>query len=154
MLSRWERCVKNLTRSTVNTRRSNTAYGTYQKHGLFVSAPTGEVIQNQLRGIAQLASEGRTAKRRNRIDAKWDDGVESYIEAYNKLDLLTGQLSRHIHEHSAVIAAKTAASTAAHHTKLHRWGIAWAIVLGILAALLVLVPSLTAAIQKFFGITP
>lgn len=95
--------------------------------GFFANAPTEEIIQAQLRGIAALASEGRSAKRRNRIDPKWDEGVTSYIEAYNKLDLLTGQLSGHLHEHSALTATSAATQTATHHTRLHRWGIAWAI---------------------------
>ena len=105
------------------------------------------MIQIQLVKIGDLASEGRSAKRRNRIDSKWDDGVGSYIQVNHDLNLLTGQLSTHIHEFQSM--------------KDGRQGKAWTIVgtvLGVLFAilsiLLVLYPSMTTAIQRFIGVVP
>ncbi len=116
-----------------------------KKKGLFATAPNDEVIQAQLRKIAELASEGRSAKRRNRIDSKWDDGVASTIEAYNQLELLTSGLSSHVHEFRSVQDG----------SRGKQWGIVGAILAVLfftISTILVINPALAMAIQKFFGI--
>jgi hypothetical protein len=135
--------------------RFNGVYSTYQKilphirkmqgKGLFQDAPTDRVIQGRLRAIAQLATAGRAAKRRNRIDPDWDHGVGEYAEAYDKLLALTQELSGHIHQHEA--------SREQHIGKV--WTIGGAIgtvALGALSILLILFPSFTARIQDWLGI--
>jgi hypothetical protein len=114
---------------------------------LFANAPNDEVIQNQLRNIALLASEGRAAKRRNRIDSQWDDGVASSVEAYDKLDTLTSGLSGHMHELNSI-------REGAQGKVLHIVGITVGVIALLFAILLVVYPPLTAAIQKFFGVIP
>lgn len=136
--------------------RFNSVHARYQKispqiqkskgRGLFATAPTPEVIQVQLRKIADLASEGRAAKRRNRIDSKWDDGVADCIEAFDKLELLTTQLSGYVHEYESIVESRRSKT----------WtivGTVAGIVFAILSIALVVYPDFTLAVQKFVGVS-
>lgn len=119
--------------------------GRYQERGLFAGAPSEVSIQAQLRKIAELATEGRSAKRRNRIDAKWDEGVASTIEAYDKLLTLQGTLSGHIHEYESIKDGSSA--------KFWRpFGVIVGIVLFLLSGALVIFPDSIMAIQRWLGI--
>lgn len=118
-----------------------------QPRGLFASAPRAEAIQTQLRRIAELASEGRAAKRRNRIDSKWDDGVASCIEAYNELELLTTSLSTHVHEFTAM-------RDGSQGKYLSIVGVLLAIVFFAVSTVLVLSPNFTSSVQKMLGLLP
>lgn len=118
-----------------------------KRHGLLVAAPGIEEIQVKLRKIAALASEGRVAKRRNRIDPEWDAGVASYIDAYNQLELLTQALSSHLQEHQSIKDGRQGKV----------WGIAGvalAVIFFIGSTVLVVSPAITAKLQAFFGIIP
>jgi len=117
-----------------------------KQSGLFVTAPDNEELQTKLRKIAKLASEGRSAKRRNRIDAEWDAGVASYVEAYDQLELLTKSLSSHLQEHR----------TLKDGGQGKVWGIVGivlAIIFFFVSTVLVLSPTFTAKAQAILGIS-
>lgn len=117
----------------------------HQRRGLFAGAPSEVSIQAQLRKISDLATEGRGAKRRNRIDAKWDEGVAGTIEAYDQLLSLQGTLSGHIHEYEAVKDGRSA--------KFWRpFGVLFGFLLFLLSCALVILPNFTADIQRWLGI--
>lgn len=118
-----------------------------KRRGFLAAAPDPEAIQKRLRKISDLASEGRSAKRRNRIDEKWDDGVASYIEAYNDLEVFTAELSTHIQDQQSLRDGSQGKT----------WGILGviaAVVFFIVSTALVLFPSFTTKIQTVFGTAP
>lgn len=117
-----------------------------QRQGLFNKAPTNQIIQGRLRTVATLVAAGRKAKRSNRINAEWDQGVASYAEAYDNLEKLSHELSSHIHEYEAIRQS--------HMSKF--WSVAGmigTIVFGIISLLLVLYPPLAERVQTWLGIT-
>jgi hypothetical protein len=116
-----------------------------QKHGLFDGIPTVEIVQTRLRRINELASEGRSAKRLNHIDANWDSGVGSCVEAYDKLEALTHELSGHIHQYDSRRDSQIG--------KVLSWlGLAGTVVFGAVSLLLVVLPRWTAALQDWLHI--
>ena len=116
-----------------------------QKRGLFGSAPAQETVEQRIKRISELASEGRAGKLHNQTDDLWDQAVANYGKAYDDLNSLMDQLSSHIHEFEAT-----------HHSQVgKRWSIVstvGTIIFGVTTLLLVLIPGLTEHVQTFLGL--
>lgn len=118
-----------------------------QKRGLFGGAPTQEAVEQRIRRISELASEGRAGKLHNQTDDLWDQAVASYGKAYDDLSSLMDQLSSRIHEFEAT-----------HHSQVgKRWsivGTVGTVAFGATSLLLILIPGLTQYIRTHLGIGP
>jgi len=117
----------------------------HQKVGLYSHAPSVETVQSKYRAIAKLAADGRAAKRRNRVDEQWDKGVAGAIEAFDKLNVLTDELSSILYHFET--ARQTNISKA-----LAIIGLGGTLIFGILSVLLVLSPSILTTTREFFSV--
>ncbi len=53
-------------------------------YSILNSAPTLEQIHRTLKDIKEMRIKGRDAKRRNKWDEEWEQGVQIFVEAFNK----------------------------------------------------------------------
>lgn len=101
-------------------KRIDELYGKYkasllpvrEKHPALSGSPNEIQVDARLRHIKELLLLARKAKRRNRWDEEWENGVANYILAFDELETLHSELERYWHRFEQLRTGK-------HHTRLH-----------------------------------
>jgi hypothetical protein len=114
----------------------------------FKDAPDEGAIRTRWEEIVQLAQDGRNAKGRNLWDQPWEDGVASYVKAFDRLSTLNDELSGFISNHRGERQRR-------HQTAFNVAsivGTVGTIVFGILSVWMVADPTLVTTIRAFFAL--
>lgn len=118
------------------------------RNNSFKDAPDEGTIRVRWDEIVQLAQDGRSAKGRNLWDQAWENGVDSYIKAFDRLSALNDELSGYISNHHGERQRR-------HQTAYSVAGIVGTvgtIIFGILSVWMVIDPTLVTTIRGFFGL--
>ena len=72
------------------------------RHTILSDAPNGISIEARMREIHRLTTKGRAGKGKNLWDAAWEDGVTSFIDAFDILSELKSELETHWHNYEQI----------------------------------------------------
>lgn len=148
------------------------------KHTTLTNAPNTTSIDARVREIRELTAMGRASKGANEWNTEWEAGVASFIEGFDKLEMLYTELQSHIFKvdqiekederikevealRGQVTSLESEVKTeGGRSTKLHLGGyvfaaigIGIAIVTSAVATALVVSPRFLHWVQGLFGIT-
>jgi hypothetical protein len=118
------------------------------KNRSFRDAPDERTIRDRLQQIVQLAHDGRTAKGKNLWDESWEDGVTSYVRAFDNLSTLNDELSGYIN----ILRASRRRKRQTAYNVVGVAGTAGGMFFGVLSVWMVVDPSIVVTIRGFFGL--
>ena len=139
-------------------------------HAALQHAPNAVSIEASLREIGQLTARGRSGKGKNLWNAEWEEGVTSFVEAFDKLAALhielegylfkAQQIEREGGQHREIESLRSEVTSLRSQAKgesrlstfLHFGGYILAFLFFLLAALLAIFPTLVDAIRRLLGL--
>jgi hypothetical protein len=115
------------------------------KHTVLQNAPNSVSIEATLQEIREYTSVGRFGKAKNLWNPEWEEGVTSFIAAYDGLSNLYSSLETHWNNYEQI-------RRDIKSTRFHITAIAIGIVGILIAVLLVVFPSWGERIRELFGL--
>lgn len=135
-------------------------------HTALQHAPNAVSIEASLREIGTLTAKGRTGKGKNLWNTEWEEGVTSFVDAFDKLSALhielegylfkAQQIERETGEHRKIESLQSEVISLRSQVKgestlstiLHFGGYVLAVLFFLVAAVLAIFPSLAEGIRK------
>ena len=84
-----------------------------EKYESLRSAPSVAMVDGRLKEIYELAKKGRNAKGRNLWTPEWEAGVASFVDAFDKLSTLKGELEGFCYRYESIQKDEAATSALA-----------------------------------------